>query len=205
MGSIRIRAAQPADAGPIARVHNASRRTTYAGIMPADYLANLSDEDWEARWDEYLLPGRFESTTLVAETGAGEIVGFVSGGVERLGDPAYRGEIYAVYLLQDHQRQGVGKRLVAAIVQQLQRDGFASMLVWVLEDNARARRFYESMGGELVGRRTITFCGAGLTELSYGWKDIASLPASDPLDAVVGSVEAQPDHDPDAIIYGTDL
>ena len=29
------------------------------------------------------------------------------------------------------------------------------------------------MGGELVGRRTITFGGADLTELSYGWKDTA--------------------------------
>ena len=204
MESIQIRAAQPVDAGPIARVHNASRRTTYAGIMPADYLANLSDEDWEARWNEYLLPGRFASTTLVAETGDGEIIGFVSGGPERLDDPAYRGEIYAVYLLQDHQRRGVGQRLFTAIVQELQHNGFASMMVWVSEDNARACRFYESMGGELLGRRTITFGGADLTELSYGWRDIASLPASDPLDAVVGSVEAKPDHDPDAIIYGTD-
>lgn len=170
MGSIRIRAAQPADAGPVARVHNDSRRTTYAGIMPADYLANLSDEDWEARWDEYLLPGRFASITLVAETGGGEIIGFISGGPERLDDPEYRGEIYAVYLLQDHQRRGVGKRLFAAIVQQLRRDGFASMLVWVLEDNAPARRFYESMGGEQVSRRTTTFGGADLTEVSYGWK-----------------------------------
>jgi len=173
MGSIQIRAAQPADAGSIARVHNASRRTTYASIMPADYLANLSDEDWEARWDEYLSPGRFESVTLVAETEDGEIIGFVSGGPERLDDPEYRGEIYAVYLLQDHQRRGVGKRLFTAMVQQLRRDGFVSMMVWVLEDNAPARRFYESMGGEQVGRRTITFGGADLTEMSYGWKDTA--------------------------------
>ena len=143
--------------------------------MPADYLANLSDEVWEARWDEYLLPGRFASTTFVAETRGGKIIGFVSGGPERLGDPAYRGEIYAVYLLQDHQRRGVGKRLFTAIVQQLRHDGFASMMLWVLEDNAPARRFYESMGGEPDGCRTITFGGADLTELSYGWKDSSSI------------------------------
>ncbi|MCY3648791.1 MAG: hypothetical protein OXG40_03550 [Acidimicrobiaceae bacterium] len=47
------------------------------------------------------------------------------------------------------------------------------MMLWVLEDNRRARRFYESMGGEQVGQRTTTIGGADLTEVSYGWKDIA--------------------------------
>lgn len=173
MGSIRIRAAQTADAGSIARVHNDSRRTTYVGIMPANHLANLSDETWEARWEEYLTPGQFASTTFIAETTGGEIIGFTSGGPERLGDPTFLGEIYAIYLLQDHQRRGVGKRLFAAMVQQLRYDGFASMLLWVLEDNFPARRFYESLGGEQVSRKTTTFGGTELTEVSYGWKDLA--------------------------------
>ena len=37
-----IREASPTDAAAIARVHVDSWRTTYAGIVPADYLANLS-------------------------------------------------------------------------------------------------------------------------------------------------------------------
>ena len=49
------------------------------------------------------------------------------------------------------------------------------MLVWVLEDNRRACSFYESLGGEWVGRKTATIGGADLEEVSYGWKDIAAL------------------------------
>ena len=170
--TIRIRPAVPADARPLARVHVDTWRTAYSGIVPPDYLASLSYKDREARWDEYLLPGQFASTTFVAVTRGGGIIGFTSGGPERLGDPAYLGEIYAVYVLQDHQRRGLGNRLFTAMVQQLRRDGFTSMMLWVLEANTPARRFYQSLGAEQVGRRTITIGGADLAELSYGWKDI---------------------------------
>ena len=64
-----------------------------------------------------------------------------------------------------------------AVTRQLLRDGFVSMLVWVLEDNHPACRFYESLGGKQVGRQTTTIGRADLVEVSYGWKDIAGLTA----------------------------
>ncbi|MYA84949.1 MAG: GNAT family N-acetyltransferase [Acidimicrobiaceae bacterium] len=175
MAPTRIRRAINSDAGPLARVHVDTWRTAYAGVVPADYLAGLSYEARESRWNDIFAAGQPATSTFVAETDMGEIIGFASGGPERLGNPAYEGEIYAVYVLQEHQRLGVGRRVFDAVVQQLLRDGFASMMLWVLEDNRRARRFYESMGGEQVGQRTITIGGADLTELSYGWKDISGI------------------------------
>jgi len=49
-----IRKAQPTDANAIAKVHVDSWRTTYAGIISADFLANLSYEQREASWRETL-------------------------------------------------------------------------------------------------------------------------------------------------------
>ena len=71
--------------------------------------------------------------------------------------------------------RGVGRLLVSAVARRLLVDGFRSMLLWVLEDNHPARRFYESLGGGLVGRETITIGGTDLVEVSYGWTDIAGL------------------------------
>ena len=65
--------------------------------------------------------------------------------------------------------------LYRLVAQRLLDDGFSSMLVWVLEDNRRACRFYESLGGEWVGRKTVAIGGADLEEVSYGWRDIADL------------------------------
>jgi GNAT superfamily N-acetyltransferase len=76
----------------------------------------------------------------VAEDPCGQVVGFASGGPERGGRPLYTGELYATYTLQDHQRRGLGRRLKVALVRRLIQAGMASLLVWVLADNA-ARRF----------------------------------------------------------------
>ena len=61
------------------------------------------------------------------------------------------------------------------MTQRLLADGFNSMLLWVLEDNQPACRFYESLGGGQVGRKTITIGGADLVEVSYGWREITGL------------------------------
>ena len=145
--------------------------------MLDEYLAGLSCEDREATWSRILASNRPSECNFVAETDGAEIVGFAGGGPEREGDRTYLGELYAIYLLQEHQRKGAGRVLASAVARRLLSDGFDSMLVWVLEDNHPARRFYESIGGEQVGRKTIAVGGADLVEVSYGWRDITSLAA----------------------------
>ena len=49
------------------------------------------------------------------------------------------------------------------------------MLLWVLEDNHPACRFYELMGGEYVEQKTITIGDTDLIEVAYGWKDITEI------------------------------
>ena len=173
--NVTIRAANRADAGPIARVHVDSWRTTYEGIVPAEYLAGLSYRDRESRWNEALTMDQLATSIFVAETEGGDVVGFADGGPEREGDRTYRGERFAIYLLQEHQNKGLGRHLVSAVAQRLLDDGFSSMLVWVLEDNRRACRFYESLGGERIGQKTVAVGGTDFEEVSYGWGDIAAL------------------------------
>lgn len=171
--TIRIREAKPADARGMARVHVDSWRSAYHGIMPADYLAGLSYDSRESWWEQVLTTER-PVMNLVAETGSGDIVGLAGTGPERQGNPTYRAELYVIYLLSEYQRQGLGRRLFSAVVQWLLGGGFNSLLVWVLEDNREACRFYESVGGREIGRQTITIGDADLVEVSYGWRDLDS-------------------------------
>ena len=174
---IRVMAANLDDAGPIARVQVDTWRTTYAGIVPTEYLAGLSYRDRESKWTDILSAGRPAESNFVAETDGGEVVGFAGGGPEREGTPTFRGELYAIYLLEEYRRAGVGRRLVSAVARRLLVDGVRSMLVWVLEDNRPACIFYESLEGSRVDRQTITIGGADLAEAAYGWSDIAGLAA----------------------------
>ncbi len=173
--TVRIRAAGSAYAGSIARVHVDVWRTAYVGIVSDRYLADLSYQSSETWWADILATPQTAACTFVAETGEGEVVGFARGGLESEGDLTYKGELYTVYLLKDHQRKGVGRSLVSAVARSLLASRIDSMLVWTFEENSPACRFYESLGGRLVGRKTVEIGGEEIVEVSYGWKDIAAL------------------------------
>ena len=98
----------------------------------------------------------------------------MSGGPARENDPSYSGELYAIYLLEQQQRQGIGRRLVAELCSWLLSEGLNSMYTWVLEKNP-SRRFYESLGGIEFKRQTITIGGRDVVEVAYGWDDITPL------------------------------
>ena len=170
--NIRIRAATLKDAASVARVHVDSWRSTYAGIVPAEYLAGLSYRNRESAWKQLLTADRPGTSCFVAETEGGDIVGFANAGPEREGDSIYRGELYAIYILEGYQRMGIGRRLFSCVMRRLLTDGFNSTLLWVLVDNRPACRFYESLGGERVGRKTVAIGGAILVEVAYGWREI---------------------------------
>ncbi|MGB0389578.1 MAG: GNAT family N-acetyltransferase [Ardenticatenaceae bacterium] len=172
---MRIRAAEQADAGAVARVHIDAWRTTYAGIVPDEYLGQLSYEQRADWWGQILRPrGKKPPWAYVAEDDEGQVVGFVSGALERSGDPLYKGELYAIYLLEQAQRKGIGKQLTLTLVARMIEEGVFSMLVWVLAENP-SRPFYEAMGGQQLREEEVTIGGAKLIEVAYGWPDIRAI------------------------------
>ena len=170
---MRIRAATEADYAAIAKVHVDSWRTTYSGILPQEYLDQLSCQQREQMWRDILSTPGPAFTLLVQEAG-GEVVGFASGGLERTGDPLFRGDLLAIYLLQAYQGKGLGRLLIRAVVERLLGQGIGSLLVWVLAQNP-SRRFYERLGAERVKERSIVLGGADLVEVAYGWRDAGVL------------------------------
>jgi len=169
-----IREATPTDVPCIARVHVDSWRTTYKGLIPDDIIASRTYEYRERLWTRFLTEQQTETFIYVAEED-GEIVGFVSGGSNRDGDSAYKGELHAIYILQTHQGKGVGRRLASALISRLVKEGFNSMLLWVLADNHQARRFYEALGGKVVAERQEEMDDGVLDEVAYGWEDTTGL------------------------------
>ncbi|MBI5301934.1 MAG: GNAT family N-acetyltransferase [Chloroflexi bacterium] len=173
MSVSQIRLARLDDADGIARVHVDTWRTTYAGIVPEEHLANLSYTQRAERWRSILeQPGN--SFIFVAETGAGKIIGFATGMPERENDSVYKSELGAVYVLQAYQGQGIGRQLVEKVVKRLRHDRFNTMLVWVLAENP-SRHFYAALGGKPVREKPIVIAGKELVEVAYGWDDLAAL------------------------------
>jgi ribosomal protein S18 acetylase RimI-like enzyme len=170
MLNLRIRKAQPQDAPAIAKVHVESWRTTYAGIIASEFLAALSVEERERMWLEALSASPASVSLYVAETAEGEMVGFAAAGPEREGDTIYRGEVYAIYLLKNYHRQGIGSALFRACVQDLESRGFTSFLLWVLKANP-ACQFYQALGGKFLREKEAQFGSQQLIGIAYGWAD----------------------------------
>jgi GNAT superfamily N-acetyltransferase len=169
-----IRKAEITDAAAIARVHVDSWRTTYVGIVPTEHLAGLSYEQRTEEWRSTLSKPAELEFVYVAEDTTGNVIGFAWGGTESSGHPVYKAELYAIYLLEKYQRQGVGTQLLSWVVRGLLQQGVQSMLVWVLADNP-SRRFYEALGGQQVSEQKITIGGVDLLEVAYGWSDVSCL------------------------------
>jgi ribosomal protein S18 acetylase RimI-like enzyme len=173
--TIAIREACPADAAAIARVHVDTWRTSYASILPAEFLAGLAYERSESIWGQALTKELPHSCMLVAETAADEVVGFVFGAQEREDNPLYRGEIFAIYVRAAHQSKGVGRRLFSNMVRHFVSEGIDSMLLRVFKDNHTARQFYASLGGTYLKEKPIKVGDSEMIEVAYGWRDITGL------------------------------
>ena len=165
-----IRSATQDDAPAIAHVHVQSWRTTYAGIVPDEYLCSLDEADRAQRWRDWMTR---DVEVLVAEVDA-RVIGFISGGPIREPVGNCDAELYAIYLLECTQRSRIGTALLLHLADALSRRGFASMAVWVLDKNP-SQRFYAKLGATCAASKEIEIGGLQLTEVAYTWPDIAAI------------------------------
>ena len=166
-----IRPARMEDAAAIALVHVESWRSTYAGIVPDEYLASFSVETRTRAWQEQFAGAM--NLLFVAEDATG-IFGFASGGKLRDAIDGYDAELYAIYLLQQKQRRGAGRLLLRKLADSLRAQGFRSLIAWVLERNPSVG-FYDHLGGSQVAEKQIEIGGVQLTELALGWINLDEL------------------------------
>jgi GNAT superfamily N-acetyltransferase len=138
---VNVRAATGKDAAGIARAQEHGWQRAYRHVFPVEELDRggfIRPELWRERL-EHPPPGWL---TLVADE-HGEVVGFASVGPSR--DERGIGELYAIYVHPDWWGTGAGRALIERGETEL-RSHYAEAVLWVLEDNPRARSFYEAAG-----------------------------------------------------------
>jgi ribosomal protein S18 acetylase RimI-like enzyme len=152
-----IRPGTADDAEGVARVQVETWQVAYAHALPQDRLQALSVDQRVEQWRRW--------PPIVAEID-GEIAGFVSVGGAR--DDDADGELYAIYVHPDYWSTGTGRALMEAGEAELRRLGHRDVVLWVLDDNPRARRFYELAGWSADGNaRVVEMFGFDVSEVRY--------------------------------------
>lgn len=161
-----VRAAVPADAPDVARLHVRSWQSAYRGLIAPELLDGLDPEVFANRYTFGRVGLRMPST-LVAVDGS-TIRGLATTGLCRDQDLPNFGELMAIYVDPVYLRTGAGRLLIAAARERLRGVGVAAAALWVLDGNARARRFYERDGWRFDGaRRSRTYGNAPVEEVRY--------------------------------------
>jgi GNAT superfamily N-acetyltransferase len=162
-----IRPARLGDAEGIARAHTASWRTSYRGILPDTVLDRIDVDQRATSWRRVLQDPSI--LTLVAyDLTHHDIVGFCDAGASR-GGTAYAGEVYRIYLEHHAKRHGLGREMFEQVADWLRAQRLGSLIIWVLDNNHHARRFYEAMGGRAASRVASAVSGFPIVELAYIW------------------------------------
>lgn len=146
--TVRLRALDSSPPGDdldllaVGALHQRSRATAYAQILSAGTLtrrpAEAFGEWWRERW-------RWEREThrLTVAERHGELVGFTYVGPSRTHGAV---ELYGIHVDPRLVGTGVGRRLMDNALTQLAEMGGERAVLWVLEANERARRFYARGG-----------------------------------------------------------
>lgn len=148
----------------VSRVYALSWKNAYKGIVPQDYLNNLSEDRWSKK-----LIDQLSNLWIICD--GKQIIGASTYAHAR--DEKYSGwgEIISIYLLPEYYHQGIGTKLLQASMNSLFSAGYEKLYLWVLEDNHPARRFYEKNGFDFNGD-TLEYVieGKPLNEVRYVFK-----------------------------------
>jgi len=161
------------NARELAAVHIAAWQSAYRGIIPDDFLDSMPQqieqraEKFRQAIEEqqgfYYVPVVFSRNRKQN----GKIIGKLVLWKSRDDDKPAAGEVGGIYLLEEFWDRGYGRAMMDFSIKILTDMGHTEILLWVLEDNTRARQFYEKCGFAFDGTKKEIVIGKPLVEIRY--------------------------------------
>ncbi|MFD0686519.1 GNAT family N-acetyltransferase [Actinomadura fibrosa] len=167
---LTIRFAGPDDAEAVESARGRSWRAAYAGLLPDAVIERLTGPAEVERRRGWLAANPAGRMLLAEVDGAP--AGMAAYGPERrVPDGPVPGrsrvEVYSLYVAPEHWSDGVGRALLERVADEARAAGHDRLVLWVLETNARARRFYGRAGLTSTGRTDAELAGHVISEVRY--------------------------------------
>lgn len=144
----------------LARIHVQAWEETYRGLLPDAELARRDLLFRSTLWARLLRKSDLRTAYApgigFAQMGPQRDAGFAAQG--------YTEELYSLYVLSAHHRQGYGRNLLRAVV------GTAPFTALKVAAGNPAACFYPATGARHLETRTVTEDGYTFEEDAFGWK-----------------------------------
>ncbi len=165
---IQFREATPDDIPIIAALHALSWQNAYRGILRDDYLDKEVHQERLTLWRQRLAQPAEKQWVWLALDGP-KLLGFVC--VLGDHDPEWGSLIDNLHVHPDLKGQGLGALLMRESAGWMKENcAMQRFYLWVYEENAPARRFYEKMGAVYRGSETYENPGGGQARVArYAW------------------------------------
>ena len=162
MDNVKIRKAIPGDEQVLAYIQTESWKAAFVDILSPEELERCTNLQKAEQMYHSIL--RREDCNLAIEFVDEHPHCIAAWGKNRcdLGDAV--GELICIHSLQNNWAKGYGSAMMEYVLAQLQQVNYESVILWVFEDNKRARKFYEKHGFELTEQKKLT---NGIAELMY--------------------------------------
>jgi GNAT superfamily N-acetyltransferase len=160
---VQIRRVRFEDAAAVAEVHVRTWQAAYEHVFGAERLAGIDPGARERFARRFATDGDYDA--FVAEDDEGRIVGFVACGLAE--EEAEQRELFAIYVLPEAWGTTAAPGLLRAAVEAMRGRGAPDAILWVLNDNPRARRFYEREGWQADGTAESEYLGLTVPLVRY--------------------------------------
>ena len=163
--TIDIRPAELEDTWQVADTHRTSWQYAYDGLLPYKSMRQMFERR-NTKWWKQAICG--SANVLVLDVG-GEIAGYSTLGINRVGELQQGGEIYELYLKPEFLGIGLGRKLFTESRRFLNSLGYRGCIVWSLKDNDNAIQFYHAMGGRQIASGHEIFDEKRFPKVAFAW------------------------------------
>jgi ribosomal protein S18 acetylase RimI-like enzyme len=163
---VNIRYANKDDAQAFGLIYSQSYQAAFRGIIPDKILNDVfSPEKRSEGLLRELSTGSHISAILFKDDIAAGILTYGSSKDIDLNNSYI--EILRIYIQPSYWGQNLGAELMAWGLDKLQQQGCAKVTLWVIEENMRARKFYEKLGFVQDGVTRTINVGKDIKDLRY--------------------------------------
>lgn len=162
--SAYIEKAKAEHAREMAKIITEAWQTAYMGILPQEYLNEAASEKEISRLEKFFtdsITKNWNDNFIIGDE-RGYFGCFTVGASRDKGDDG--GELVGIYLLKENRNKGYGRKCIE-YAENILRDKYRVMSLWVLEGNIGAIEFYKNLGFAFTGEKKEVDLGGKFFEL----------------------------------------